>query len=337
MIKVGIVGFGYWGPNLARNFAHANGTLLTTVCDLDAKKLSVAQDMYPYVETTQDYRDIISNTELDAIAIATPLSTHFEIASQALNADKHVLITKPLAPDRSKAAQLVELAAKRQLTLLVDHTFVYTPAVRKIRELISENSIGTVYYYDSTRINLGIFQHDTSVTWDLATHDLSILDHLLEDQPIAVSANGINHFSGNHENIAYLTLFYPSQVIAHINVNWLAPVKVRRTLIGGSEKMIVYDDMEPSEKIKVYDKGVEITDDPQDMYNVLISYRSGDMWAPRLDHKEALSTEIEHFVSCIEAGEQPITDGEMGLRIVSILEASNESVSRRGEPISLDE
>ena len=332
MLRVGVIGFGYWGPNLARNFAEHGDVLLASVCDLDDGNLIRARSIYPYVKTSRDFREVIKDPNIDAVAIATPLSTHFEIAADALSAGKHVLVEKPIAKDSDSAKRLGEMAASGGLVLMVGHTFVYSGAVRKIQELIAGESLGEIYYYDSTRVNLGMFQHDTSVIWDLATHDLSILDFIMEERPIAVSANGINHFAGNHENIAYLTLFFSSQVIAHINVNWLAPVKVRRTLIGGSQRMIVYDDMEPSEKVKIYDKGVELTDDPQDIYNVLVSYRSGDVWVPRLDQSEALKNEIGHFVHCVTTSELPVTGADMGVRIVTILEAATQSMHRRGEP-----
>lgn len=335
MIRIGLVGFGYWGPNLARNIAEVEGALLAAVCEIDDSRLGLAKQIYPYIDGSREFRHLIEDPTVDAIAIATPLGTHYELASQALMAGKHVLIEKPLTADASSARELVKTAGDRGLVLMVDHTFLYTGAVRKIHDLVSEKSLGDIYYYDSTRVNLGIFQHDTNVVWDLATHDLSILDYVIDERPIAVSANGMSHFPGNFENLAYLTLFFPSQMIAHINVNWLAPVKVRRTLIGGSDKMVVYDDMEPSEKVKVYDKGIDVTDDQQDIYNMLISYRSGDMWAPKLDQTEALKLEIEHFIHCVVSGEQPVTDGEMGLRVVTILEAATESMTRRGESISL--
>jgi predicted dehydrogenase len=245
-------------------------------------------------------------------------------------------VEKPLAATSEQAVQLIEEADRRTRVLMVDHTFVYTGAVRKIRELVASNGLGDIYYYDSVRVNLGLFQHDVNVIWDLAVHDLSIMDYVLRSQPRAVSATGMSHVSGEPENIAYLTLFFDSRLIAHIHVNWLAPVKVRRTLIGGSRKMIVYDDLEPSEKVKIYDKGITINESPESIYQMLIGYRTGDMWAPQLDMTEALRMEVLHFVRCIEGGERPITNGEAGLRVVRILEAATQSMAGQGRIVELD-
>lgn len=336
MIRVGVIGYGYWGPNLVRNFAEAPGSQVVAVSDLCPERLTLAGSRYPAIETTTDYCDLLADARIDAIAIATPVSTHFELAMQALRAGKHVLVEKPLAATSEQAVRLIEEADRRNRVLMVDHTFVYTGAVRKIRELVTSNGLGDIYYYDSVRVNLGLFQHDVNVIWDLAVHDLSIMDYVLPSQPCAVSATGMSHVPGEPENVAYLTLFFDGRLIAHIHVNWLAPVKVRRTLIGGSRRMIVYDDLEPSEKVKVYDRGITINESPESIYQMLIGYRTGDMWAPQLDMTEALRTEALHFISCIENGERPITDGEAGLRVVQILEAATRSMAERGRLVELN-
>jgi predicted dehydrogenase len=336
MIRVGVIGYGYWGPNLVRNFAEAPGSQIVAVSDLRSERLAQAKTRYPAVRTTTDCRDLIADPTIDAIAIATPVSTHFELAMQALQAGKHVLVEKPLAATSGQAIRLIEEADRRNRLLMVDHTFVYTGAVRKIQELVVSNGLGDIYYYDSVRVNLGLFQHDVNVIWDLAVHDVAIMDYVLPSQPCAVSATGMSHVPGEPENIAYLTLFFDGCLIAHIHVNWLAPVKVRRTLIGGSRKMIVYDDLEPSEKVKVYDKGITVNESPESIYRMLIGYRTGDMWAPQLDMTEALRTEALHFIQCVEEGEHPITDGEAGLRVVRILEAATQSMADQGHLMELD-
>jgi predicted dehydrogenase len=336
MIGVGIIGYGYWGPNLVRNFVETPDARVVGVSDLNPKRLETLRGRYPSVETTADASEFLSDPRIDAIAIATPVSTHFELALRALRAGKHVLVEKPLATTSEQALRLVEEATRRGLVLMVDHTFVYTGAVRKIKELVAGNRLGDIYYYDSARINLGLFQHDVNVLWDLAVHDLSIMDYVLPSRPRAVCATGINHISGEPANIAYLTLFFDGSLIAHIHVNWLSPVKVRRTLIGGSRNMIVYDDLEPSEKIKVYDRGIAVNNHTENLYQMLIGYRTGDMWSPQLDTTEALGAEARHFVRCVEGGERPITDGEAGLRVVEILEAATQSMARRGRLVELD-
>jgi len=335
MVRIGIIGCGYWGPNLVRNFAETTGVAVAAVTDLRPERLDLIRRRYPSIKTTTDHREVIDDPGIDAIAIATPVSTHFTLAMQALAAGKHVLVEKPMAATSRQAEQLIEEAERRRVVLMVDHTFVYTGAVRKMKELIDADQLGRIYYYDSVRVNLGLFQHDVNVLWDLAVHDLSILGHVLPVQPCAVSATGISHVPGGPENIAYLTLFFEQNLIAHIHVNWLAPAKVRRTLIGGSRKMIIYDDVEPSEKVKVYDKGISINNGTDGLYKMLISYRAGDMWAPQLDITEALRTEAEHFVQCIERGATPITSGRAGLEVVRVLEAGARSLKKRGRLVEL--
>jgi predicted dehydrogenase len=335
MIKIGVIGYGYWGPNLVRNFMEAPGSIVTTVCDLRSQRLTSLQVRYPTIKTTTDPGDLFADPTLDAIVIATPVSSHFELGMKALAADKHVLIEKPLAATSDQALGLIAAAAKRQRVLMVDHTFVYTGAVRKIRELITANALGDIYYYDAVRVNLGLFQHDVNVIWDLAIHDLSIMEYVLPTKATAVSATGISHLPGQPENVAYITLFFANPQIAHVHVNWLTPVKVRHTLIGGSEKMILYDDLEPSEKVKIYDKGVTVSQSAEAVYEMLVSYRSGDMWAPRLDATEALQTEALHFIDCIENNKPPETDGQAGLRLVRIVEAAEKSLRARGQLVEI--
>lgn len=336
MIKTGVIGYGYWGPNLVRNFMEAPGSTVVAVCDLRAERLVQLQTRYPTIKTTSNCRTLFEDPEIDAIIIATPVSSHFELAMATLQANKHVLVEKPLAANSEQSIKLIEEAARRRKVLMVDHTFVYTSAVRKIRELITSNALGDIYYYDAVRVNLGLFQHDVNVIWDLAIHDLSIMDFVLPQKATAVSATGISHIPGQPENVAYITLFFESPQIAHVHVNWLTPVKVRHTLIGGSEKMILYDDLDPSEKVKVYDKGVVISQSPEAVYEMLVSYRSGDMWAPRLDATEALQTEALHFIDCIENNKTPQTDGASGLRLVRMVEAAEKSLRARGQLVEIN-
>jgi len=333
MVNIGLIGYGYWGPNLARNFAETEGAVLAAVADLDKGKLENVARRYPAVKTTTHFQDLVEDPSIDAIVVATPVSSHFEMGMAALKAKKHLWLEKPMAETSLQARKLVDEAERRERVLIVDHTFIYTAAVRKMGEIIKQDGFGNVYYYDSTRINLGLFQRDVSVIFDLAVHDFSILEYLLEEHPVAISASGTNHFPGTPENLAYVTLFYESGIIAHVNVSWLAPVKVRQILVGGSKKMISYDDLNPSEKIKVYDKGVNFTDDPQQIREMRVGYRTGDMWAPRLDSTEALRVECEHFIDCIENRKSPDTDGHLGLRVVELIEAATSSMRGRGETV----
>ena len=336
MIRIGVIGYGYWGDNLVRNFSEVMGAQVVAVSDLRPQRLALINGRYPAVTTATDAREVIHHSEVDAVIIATPVSTHYDLALQALKAGKHVLVEKPLAETSEQSIRLIEEASRRSCVLMVDHTFVYTSAVRKIQDLVASNGLGDIYYYDSVRVNLGLFQHDVNVIWDLAVHDLAIMDYVLPIQPRAVSAIAMSHIPGEPEDVAYLTLLFDGNLIAHIHVNWLAPVKVRRTLVGASRKMILYDDLEPSEKVKVYDKGVTVGNNTEGMYQMLIGYRTGDMWAPQLDMTEALLTEALHFIRCIEEDEGPITDGEAGLRVVRILEAATRSMAVQGRLVELD-
>jgi predicted dehydrogenase len=336
VIHIGVVGYGYWGPNLVRNLAETPGATVAAVADLDLSKLATLQRRYPAIKATNDLNELLADASIDAIAVATPVHTHFELGLAALRAGKHLWMEKPMTQTSLQAQQLIDEAERRRRVLLVDHTFIYTGAVTKMAELIRNGDLGRIYYYDSIRVNLGLFQRDVSVISDLAVHDFSILDYLLEEHPVAVTASGTNHFPGTPENLAYVTLFYDSGTIAHANVSWLAPVKVRQILVGGSKKMIAYDDLEPSEKIKVYDKGVHLTDDPDQIREMRVGYRTGDMWAPKVAVTEALRIEGEHFVDCIEHAKVPRTDGQLGLRVVQLIEAASRSMQHRGETVYLD-
>jgi predicted dehydrogenase len=335
MIKIGVIGYGYWGPNLVRNFAEMPRVRVAAVADLDQKKLDLVARRFPAVKTSTNFQDLLRDPEIDAVAVATPVNTHFELGLAVLKAGKHLWLEKPMTETSLQARMLVDEAAKRKLVLHVDHTFIYTGAVKKMKELVKGDELGKVLYYDSTRVNLGLFQRDVSVISDLAVHDFSILDFLLNEQPEAVSAGGINHFPGTPENLAYITMFYGSGAIAHVNVSWLAPVKVRSVLVGGTKKMFVYNDLEPSEKLKVYDKGVSFTDDPAQIYQMRVGYRTGDMWAPKLDESEALKVESDHFIDCIETNKTTMTDGRLGLRVIEVLEAATSSMKARGATIHL--
>jgi predicted dehydrogenase len=330
MLRIGVVGYGYWGPNLVRNFAELPDASVVTVADLRQERLELVRRRYPYVEVTTDVHAVLNHPQVDAVAIATPVSTHFCLALAALEAGKHVLVEKPMTAASTEALRLIEEAECRNLVLMVDHSFVYTGAVRRVRELIGEGALGEIYYYDSTRINLGLFQNDIDVIWDLAVHDFSIMEYIFHESPVEISATGSKHVNGASENIAYVTALYDSPLIAHLNVNWLSPVKVRRTLIGGSKQMVVYDDIEASEKLKIYNKGINVNNGQESRYKLLVSYRSGDMYAPQIDLTEALHTMALHFIGCIRDRRRPITDGQAGLRVVSALEAATRSMRNRG-------
>lgn len=335
MIRIGVIGYGYWGPNLVRNFMANQDMEVAYVCDKDSTRLEKVQALYPTIKVTAKSADLISDTKVDAVVIATPVTSHYDLAMSALQAGKHVLVEKPITVSSEQASNLIDEAAKRKLILLVDHTFVYTGAVQKMREITRESSFGQLRYYDSTRVNLGIFQHDVNVLWDLAVHDLTIMSHIIDAEPVAVSATGYSHVQGQPENMAFLTVFFANDLIAHINVNWLSPVKIRRTLVGGSKQMIVYDDVENSEKLKIYDSGIKVTETPDEIHKLMISYRTGDLWSPKVVGAEALQVEVQHFLSCINGEETPLTGGEEGLKIVKVLEAADVSMRKRGAPVDL--
>jgi len=334
MIHIGVIGYGYWGPNIVRNFNTMDGSRVIAICDINQDMLKKVKKTYPDIRITPDFNELVSSADVDAVAVVTPVFTHYEMAKKALIQGKHVFVEKPFTYTAAQAEELIDIAERKNLKIMVDHTFLFTGAVRKIKQLIDEDIIGDLLYFDSIRVNLGLFQHDVNVVWDLAPHDLSILDFLIKDKPNAVVATGEAHFNHELEDIAYITFYFPKNIIAHINVNWLSPVKVRTTLIGGHKKMLVWNDLEADDKIKIYDKGVEITN-TESVYNLLVSYRSGDMWAPKVDQAEALKAEVEHFVDCVTNGGKPLNEGLSGLRVVRMLEAANKSVKRKGEIVYL--
>ena len=332
-MNFGVIGYGYWGPNVVRNLMNLEGSQVLAIAELCPTARKRAQKAYPEVHITSDAADVLSSTRIDAVAVVTPVWTHYELAKAALENGKHVFVEKPFTSSTAQGEELINLAEQKNLKIMVDHTFLFTGAVKKIWELLNEGTLGKLYYYDSTRVNLGLFQHDINVLWDLAPHDLSIMDYLLKASPEAIVATGQKHLN-SHEDVAYMTLYFPEKVIAHINVNWLSPVKVRTTLLGGEKRMVVWNDLEADEKIKVYDKGVNITN-REGVYELLVNYRSGDMWAPQLEQVEALRQELSYFVDCITSGQDPFNDGRAGLRIVKMLEAASESLSKRGSLIYL--
>ena len=335
MISIGVIGYGYWGPNLVRNFMDLDRFRVGGISDFSDKRRAAAASRCPGAKITESPMALIEDPSIDAIAIATPVSTHFELAAAALRAGKHVLVEKPITASSDEAKQLVDLAAKHGRTLMVDHTFVYNGAIRKVKDLIDRGSLGDVLYYDSVRVNLGLFQHDVNVIWDLAVHDVSIVQYLFAKNPTEVSAIGMSHVKGQTENVAYVTLMYDEPLLVHLHVNWLAPVKIRQTLIGGTKQMVVYDDVETSEKVKVYDKGVELETRPDRVHELRVGYRSGDMFAPKIDSTEALRVMATHFADCVESGKKPLTDGEAGLGIVQVLEAATFSMRHRGRPTKI--
>lgn len=332
MIGVGVIGYGYWGPNLARAAAESGVARVEMIADPSSDARERAALRHPAARLTGDIDAMLRDPAVDAVMIATPVHTHFALARAALRAGKHVLVEKPMTETIPQSHELIEEAARRRLTLMVDHTFVYTPAIRLISQLLQDDELGDVFYYDSTRVNLGLFQRDVNVIWDLAVHDFAIMDHLLDQTPVAISACAAGFVAGSPENMAHLTVHYDGGTMANLNVNWLAPVKIRQTLIGGSRKMVVYDDMQTSEKIKIYDRGATRNDNP---YEHLVSYRLGDMYAPALSSKEALLTEVEEFVRSIDSGTAPLTDGHGGLRVVEMLAAASRSCQLRGHPVDL--
>ena len=335
MIGIAVVGYGYWGPNLARSFAEVDGCRVVAVVDASPAALARAGKRHPGARLLTEWREALADPAVDAVVVATPVASHHEIAMAALRAGRHVLVEKPMTATAAEARALVAEAARQAVVLMVGHTFVYSSAVRRMRELVDRDELGQIYYYDSTRINLGLFRRDVNVVWDLAIHDLSILQFLFAGQPLAVSAHGVSHVMGNPENMAQVTLYYEAGMIAHLNVNWLAPVKVRQVLLGGSKKMIVYDDLQPSDKLKIYDRGLKLGGEPDELHQLLVNYRMGDMWSPQLSTAEPLLVEAEHFVDCIRTSATPVTDGRLGCSVVEILEAASQSMRRRGHPVEM--
>ncbi len=338
MINVGILGYGYWGPNVARNFHATAGVKLTAVSDLSKSRLDLAANHYPFIRTTADPMDLIRSKDIDAVAIVTPVFMHYELARLALENGKHIFVEKPFTSSHVQAEKLIDLAARKHLKIMVDHTFLFTGAVKKMKEVISSGELGKLLFYDSVRVNLGLFQHDVNVVWDLAPHDFSIMSYLINDQPVAVTAQGSVHYGGDFEDVAYVGLhFENANFIAHFHVNWLSPVKIRSTLISGDRKMLVWDDLSSDEKLRIYDRGVAFNDQngKNGIHKLLVSYRSGDMYAPKLDNAEALKREVEYFVHCLDHDEEPFNNGEAGLNVVRLLEASDKSIKNGGRRIRL--
>ncbi len=333
LLRVGVIGYGYWGPNIVRNFHAQDQSRVVAVCDKSQKSLAKVRHAFPDMVTTDDVDDLLTSPDIDLIAVVTPVWTHFELAKKALQNGKHVFVEKPFTCSVAQGEELIELAERKGLKIMVDHTFLFTGAVRRMKQMIDDGTLGELYYYDSTRVNLGLFQHDVNVLWDLAPHDLSVMDHLIKQKPEAVVATGERHLNGVAD-IAFMTLYYPDNMIGHINVNWLSPVKVRTTLIGGEKKMLVWNDLEADEKLKVYDKGVQMTSGDA-VHQLLVSYRTGDMWAPKIEQVEALKAEAAYFVDCILNNKTPFNDGHAGLHVVRMLEAADKSLQEKGKIISL--
>lgn len=333
-MNVAVIGLGYWGPNLVRNCLENKSIAAVYAFDVNPARLQDIQDKFSAVIIDRDYAAILKNDAIEAVLIATPISTHYQLALDAINSGKHVVVEKPLAASIREAAELVEVAERKSVILMVDHTFIYTPAVRKIKQLIDADELGAPYYFDSVRINLGSFQTDANVLWDLASHDFSIMNYLLDERPKTVSATGAAHIKGSMENIAYVHVGFDDGLIAHFHLNWLSPVKIRKIIIAGEKKMITYDDLDQLEKVKVYDSGVTLTDREQ-IHQSLVQYRTGDMYAPQIDNREALSIMVEHLVDCIQQGRQPITGAKSGLDIVRLLEAATESIRHSGKIIQI--
>lgn len=332
-MNFGVIGYGYWGPNVARNLTTLEDSKLVAIAESSVPARLRAQKAHPGIRVVASSQELIESPDVDAVAVITPVWTHYELAKAALENGKHVFVEKPFAANSAQGEELIELAERKNLRIMVDHTFLFTGAVQKIRQVLQDGTLGPLFYYDSTRVNLGLFQHDINVLWDLAPHDLSIMDHLIDASPEGVVATGQKHLNG-HEDVAYVTLYFPNHVIAHINVNWLSPVKVRTTLIGGEKRMLVWNDLEADEKVKIYDKGVNITTQ-EGVYDLLVSYRSGDMWAPQLEQTEALRKELNYFASCVEDGKNPHNDGIAGLRVVKMLEAATASLNQKGAFVCL--
>lgn len=335
MISVGVVGLGYWGPNLVRNLNTCQETRLTWICDTKSDRLQLVGEQYPAARRTTDFREILADPAVDAVVLASPVETHYRLAKAALERDKHVLVEKPLAASVAEAEELAAFAAARGLVLLVDHVFLYSPSVRKMYDLVRAGEIGDILFIDSVRINLGIFQHDVNVVWDLAPHDLSIIDYLIGRSPRSVMAAGASHAHNGREDVAYLHLDYGDNLLASVHVNWLSPVKVRHFLIGGQRRSVLYNELDISERVKVYDRGIDVLEDPEDIRRTLISYRSGDVLAPQLDTREPLAFLVAHFADCIENGCEPISGAAQGVRIVRILDAATRSLASGGARIDL--
>ncbi len=334
MIRIAIIGYGYWGPNLVRNFYNTPNCSVDLVVDSRQDRLDLVRKNFPATRVSTNIDDALKSTDIDAVVIATPTASHYGLAKTALENGKHVLVEKPMAKSVSEAEDMIETAEKAGKLLMVDHTFLYTGSVKKMKQLIDSGDVGDITYFDSTRINLGLFQPDINVLWDLAPHDISILFHLIHSRPVSVSATGISHTPNGLENVAYLTVNYDSSHIAHFSCSWSSPVKIRKILIGGTKKMIMFDDVEPSEKVKVYDTGYSVKDD-EDKRKLLVDYRVGDIYIPKLDQKEALSGMAADFINSIISGGTPVSNNRIGLEVVKVLEAAQESISSKGKEVMI--
>ena len=339
MLNIGVVGYGYWGPNVTRNFHATVGAKLVAISDISERRLGLAQNHYPFIQAIPEPLELVRSNAVDAVAIVTPVFAHYEMAKEALLAGKHIFVEKPFTSTSAQAQELIDLAAKNSLKIMVDHTFLFTGAVKKIKEVIDAGELGKLLFYDSVRVNLGLFQHDINVIWDLAPHDLSIMAHIIDQQPVAISAHGLTHFEGGFEDIAYICIeFGGNGFIAHFHVNWLSPVKVRQTLISGDRKMLVWDDLSADEKVKIYDRGVDVKSangGKNGIHDLLVSYRSGDVYIPKLEATEALKAETQYFVECVEKDREPVNNGQAGLQVVRLLEAADESMKNGGRRIAL--
>ena len=335
MVQVAVIGCGYWGPNLIRNFSACPQTALRVICDRDSVRLARISSQYPAAETAADPEEIWSRSDIDAVAIATPVRTHFDLARAALASGKHVLLEKPMTQTLAESRELVDLAAKQRRVLMVDHTYLYTGAVRKIKQLLDDGALGELYYVDSVRINLGLFQHDVNVLWDLSVHDIAVVGYVTGLAPRSLTATGTSHTENRIEDVAYLSLDLGGSLMASFHVNWLSPVKIRRTIFAGSKQSVVFDDLNPDEKVRVYDRGIEVSRDPEAIRNVLIGYRTGDVWIPKLEMSEALQQMVSHFADCIQNGTRPISGGEAGMQVVKILEAADRSIKAQGGRVVL--
>lgn len=333
-MKIGVIGLGYWGPNLVRNFLAHKGVKKVIACDIRENRLQVIKEKFPAADLSKDYHSLI-NGDTDIIVISTPVDTHYNLAKKSLEAGKHIWVEKPFTSTSKQAEELIEIAERKNLKIFVDHTFIYNGAVIKIKDLIDKNELGNIIYFDSERINLGLFQRDVNVVWDLAPHDLSIMTYLLEKHEVkALVANGIANFNGK-ENLAHICIYFEDNCFAHFHVNWVSPVKIRRIIIGGDKKMLVYDDMENFEKIKVYDSGVEFKS-AESIHEALIQYRIGDMFSPKVNQTEALGLGTQEFIAAIEEDRNPVTSGKDGLAVIRLLEATDISLANMGQIVELD-
>lgn len=333
-MKIGVIGLGYWGPNLVRNFLAHKDVTKVIACDVRDNRLQLIKEKFPAAALESDWAKVIEG-DCDIVVIATPVDTHYTLSKKALEAGKHIWVEKPFTSTSAEAESLIELAEKKNLKIFVDHTFIYNGAVRKIKELVDKGELGNVIYFDSERINLGLFQRDVNVVWDLAPHDLSIMNYLCEHREVkALAANGIANFNGK-ENLAHICIYFEDNCFAHFHVNWVSPVKIRRIIIGGDKKMLVYDDMENFEKIKVYDSGVEFKS-AEKIHEALVQYRIGDMFSPKVNQTEALALGAQEFLSAIKENRTPLTSGKDGLAVVRLLEAADISLENMGKIVEFD-